>query len=153
MKNAHLIILILAIASAIMMSCSKTPSTIPDGGETAGEIYILIDNKLVNAHEYVLKVLASDGFTDLAIISYGLREAETLGGNADISIEELFRLPEYGSELFKKAESTGYDQYKQVVRIKYKANSSGKERTTVIRLHAKGYNGFLSDIVVTQQPR
>lgn len=153
MKNSNLPFLILTIVSAITMSCSKTPSTIPDGGESADKIYILIDDQLVKAHEYVLNVAGSEGFTDLDIVSYGLTNVEILGSNADFSIEEMFRLPEYGSVLFKKAESADYDQYKQVVRIKYKANPSGKVRSAVVRFHAEGFNGFLSDIIVKQGPQ
>lgn len=142
--------LFLAIVTIVAVSCGKTPTNSLDGGPHFGNIYIWADGALINAHEAVITLPSSEGFTNLEIISYGLREIEKLGGNPDIVLEERFSYPPADSELFKENSST-IDQYKQIVRVVYKPNLSTKTKKATFRLYAEGYNGFASDITFVQE--
>ena len=140
----------MAILTILMVSCGKTPTNSLDGGPWFSNIYIWADGALINAHEAVITLPSSEGFTDLEIISYSLREIEKLGGDPDIVLEKRFSYPPADSELFKENPST-IDQYKQTVRVVYKPNLSTKTKTATFRLYSQGYNGFASDITFKQE--
>lgn len=150
MKN-KLLILILTFVSITLMSCSKTPTHYQDGGEVVGKIYLLIDDRLVEAHEYVVNIPETKGSTNLEVVSYGLTRIEKLGGSREITAEGQFSIPASDSELFKEETADGMAQYKQVVQVRFEANTSRNERSSTFRIHANGYNGFLSDIIVRQR--
>lgn len=153
MKN-KLFILICIVLSVALGSCSKTPARILDGGPTFGEIYFLTNNnELIEAHESVLNVPATKGFTDLEIVSYGLYKIEKLGGDSNISLEKRFSVPASESELFKVESSEQAKRYKQVVRVVYSSNTSSKERSATFRLHSNGGNGHAADITFEQKER
>lgn len=152
MKN-KLSILILTFVSITLMSCSETPVQYRDGGESVGRIFLLINERLVEAHEYVVYVPETKGSTNLEVVSYGLASIEKLGGCQEIAAEGQFSIPASDSELFKKETETadGMAQYKQVVQLRFEANTSRNERTSTFRIHSYGYNGYISDIIVRQR--
>lgn len=153
MKN-KLFIFIGVILSVALVSCSKTPARILDGGPTFGGIYFLTNNNvLIEAHESVLNVPATKGFTDLEIVSYGLERIEKLGGDSNISLEKRFSLPASESELFNVETSEQIKRYKQIVRVVYSANTSSKNRSATFRLYSNGGNGHAADITFEQNGR
>ncbi|GEM_PF-2974451 len=153
MKN-KLFILIGVILSVVLVSCSKTPARILDGGPTFGDIYLLTTNNvLIEAHESVLDVPATEGSTDLEIVSYGLEKIEKLGGDSSISLEKRFSVPASESELFRPETSKQNAQYRQVVRVVYSSNTSSKKRSTTFRIYSAGGNGHAADITFEQNSR
>lgn len=152
MKN-KLFILICIVLSIALGSCSKTPARILDGGYSFGEIYFLTNNVLIEAHESVLNVPATKGFTDLEIVSYGLYKIEKLGGDSNISLEKRFFVPASESELFKVESSEQTKRYKQVVRVVYSSNTTSKKRSATFRLYSNGGNGHAADITFEQKDR
>lgn len=145
-KRLTISLMVLAVS---VFSCSKDEE-LPVGGRMWGEIYILENSELKEAHKAVIEVPAEAGSTDLVIVSYGLRGADRLGGSAEISIECEKMVYPPTAEIYKAGQLT---QYKQSATIKYSENTKKKDRKAVFEFYADGLNGFKADLTVVQSKK
>lgn len=142
MKKIYLLVILL---SAILYGCKE--KEVLDGGYMFHSIYVVDGDDIVDAQNYNVSFPKEGGTISLSIVGPG-QQIGCLRGPDWISVENNGEPEVYVSDAEEMSAGTWYVQN---MLFSAQPNTSGKARTTSLRVVSLIYNGFAADFVISQE--
>ena len=142
MKKIYFLAILL---SAMLCGCNEKEPIY--GGFMFRSIYVVDGDDVVDAQNYNVDFPKGGGSVSLSIVGPG-QQIGSIGGADWLSVEKDGEPEVYVSDAEELSVGTWYVQ-KMLFSVK--PNTSGKARTTSLRVVSLIYNGFAADFVIRQE--
>lgn len=142
MKKIYLFAMLL---SAMLYGCKEKEDII--GGLMFRSIYVVEEGQVVDAQNYNVDFQKEGGTISLSVVGPG-QQIGCLGGPDWLSVEKDGEPEVYVPDAEEMSVGTWYVQ-KMLFSVK--PNTSGKARTTSLRVVSLIYNGFAADFIIRQE--